>query len=99
MPWCKALDRSTTTASKIGYFFKIFVGSGNYPTRNITSTVCSVYFLEFLINPINQISRSGGKAELANASVVHPRDPGYNLDVDIGIGIDKIFSDSDCISF
>ena len=31
--------------------------------------------------------------ELANASVVHPRDLGSNL------GIDKIFSDSVCVGF
>ena len=36
---------------------------------------------------------SDGAAELANASVVHSRDPGSNL------GVDKIFSDSVCISF
>ena len=38
-------------------------------------------------------NKSGGVAELANASVDHPRDPGSNL------GVDKIFSDSVCISF
>ena len=32
-------------------------------------------------------------AELANGSVVHPRNPGSN------VGVDKIFSDSVCISF
>ena len=41
----------------------------------------------------NNNLRSGGMADLANAWVVHPRNLGSNL------GVNKIFSDSVCVSF
>ena len=40
-----------------------------------------------------KIVQNGGMAELANVSVVRPRDTGSNL------GVDKIFSDSVCVGF